>query len=42
LELVLFRGLQGVGGATITAVRPALLAITLPEDIKGRAFGSIS
>lgn len=41
-ELILFRAMQGIGGAMITATGPAILSISLPEKVKGRAFGYIS
>lgn len=41
-ELVLFRGLQGAGGAMITATGPALLSLTLPGTVRGKALGLLS
>lgn len=40
--LVLFRVLQGIGGAMITATGPALLSVSLPEKVRGRALGCLS
>lgn len=41
-ELVLFRALQGIGGAMITATGPAILSVSLPEQVRGRALGYLS
>ena len=41
-ELILFRALQGIGGAMITATGPALLSLTIPEQGRGKAFGYLS
>jgi EmrB/QacA subfamily drug resistance transporter len=41
-ELILFRGLQGLGGAMIMATGPAILSFTVPEASRGRAFGYLS
>lgn len=41
-ELILFRALQGIGGAMITATGPALLSVSLPECVRGRALGYLS
>ncbi|WP_367118956.1 MFS transporter [Methanoculleus sp.] len=40
--LILFRALQGIGGAMITATGPALLSVSLPEQVRGRALGYLS
>ncbi len=42
LWLILFRALQGIGGAMITATGPALLSVSLPEQVRGRALGYLS
>jgi len=42
LWLILFRALQGIGGAMITATGPALLLVSLPEQVRGRALGYFS
>lgn len=41
-ELIVFRGLQGIGGAMITATGPALLSLLLPVQVRGRAFGYLA
>jgi EmrB/QacA subfamily drug resistance transporter len=38
-ELVLFRLVQGIGGALISANSGAMIADTFPENRRGRAFG---
>lgn len=40
--LVLFRAVQGIGGAMITATGPALLSLSIPEHGRGKAFGYLS
>ncbi len=40
--LVFFRGLQGLGGAAIMAVSPAMTARAFPPGERGRAFGLIA
>ncbi len=40
--LVLFRSLQGLGGAAIMAVSPAMTARAFPPGERGRAFGLIA
>jgi EmrB/QacA subfamily drug resistance transporter len=42
LELVLFRGLQGIGGAMLVANGFAILSDVFPPNERGRAFGMIS
>ncbi|MCI4327806.1 MAG: MFS transporter [Thermoplasmata archaeon] len=42
LELVGFRGLQGIGGAMLVANSFALLSDVFPPNERGRAFGAIS
>jgi EmrB/QacA subfamily drug resistance transporter len=42
LELVAFRGIQGVGGAMLVANSFALLSDVFPPNERGRAFGMIS
>lgn len=37
--LILFRALQGLGGAVLMAVSPALLTTAFPPDERGRALG---
>jgi len=37
--LILFRALQGLGGAVLTAVSPALLTTAFPPSERGRALG---
>lgn len=40
--LILFRAIQGIGGAMITATGPAILSVSLQENARGRAFGYLS
>ncbi|MFI5415178.1 MAG: MFS transporter, partial [Candidatus Lutacidiplasmatales archaeon] len=42
LQLVLFRGLQGIGGAMLVANGFAILSDVFPPNERGRAFGMIS
>jgi EmrB/QacA subfamily drug resistance transporter len=42
LQLVVFRGLQGIGGAMLVANSFALLSDVFPPNERGRAFGMIS
>ena len=39
LSLILFRIVQGVGGALITANSGAVIADTFPKEQRGRAYG---
>nr|WP_320161435.1 MFS transporter [uncultured Methanoregula sp.] len=41
-ELILFRALQGIGGAMITAMGPALITNFIPAHGVGRAFGYLT
>jgi EmrB/QacA subfamily drug resistance transporter len=42
LQLVLFRGIQGIGGAMLVANGFAILSDVFPANERGRAFGMIS
>jgi DHA2 family metal-tetracycline-proton antiporter-like MFS transporter len=41
-HLIAFRVLQGIGGAALVAVGPAMVAVFLPPDKRGWAFGIIA
>ncbi len=41
-HLIAFRVLQGIGGAALVAVGPAMVAVFLPADKRGWAFGIIA
>lgn len=41
-HLIAFRVLQGIGGAALVAVGPAMVAVFLPTDKRGWAFGIIA
>ncbi|MCY0869408.1 MAG: MFS transporter, partial [Firmicutes bacterium] len=38
-QLILFRILQGIGGAFVTANSGAVIADTFPPEVRGRAYG---
>ena len=40
--LILFRGLQGVGGAILAANSPAIVTENIPPEQRGQAFGMVS
>jgi EmrB/QacA subfamily drug resistance transporter len=40
--LVVFRGLQGIGGAILAANAPAIVTGNIPPEQRGRAFGLVS
>jgi EmrB/QacA subfamily drug resistance transporter len=42
LSLVIFRALQGVGGAMIMAISPAMTTRAFPSSERGRALGTIA
>jgi EmrB/QacA subfamily drug resistance transporter len=42
LQLVLYRGIQGIGGAMLVANGFAILSDVFPPNERGRAFGAIS
>ncbi|MCK5684587.1 MFS transporter, partial [bacterium] len=41
-SLIIFRFFQGIGGAMLLSTYCAIIAIYLPEHVRGRAFGFIS
>ena len=41
-HLIFFRVLQGAGGAALVAISPAMVAVALPAEKRGRAFGILA
>nr|WP_321352308.1 MFS transporter [uncultured Methanoregula sp.] len=40
--LILCRALQGLGGAMIVSTGPAIISLSIPAEVRGRAFGYLS